>query len=151
MQQQQSIMLDHCWVCGEKFQRVGGTAVEHSHHMVPRAYGGVDGPQVSLCDGHHNTLHQLAVAWKSKKPHFHLTQGLPKEWLAKIEYLAGVVCNAELQSRNDPNKSAAVMLHLNHRQKVMVDRLKKVYPAAGSRPAIMALALEALYKRHFID
>ena len=32
------------------------------HHEIPRAYGGVDGPQTALCSGHHSLVHNLALS-----------------------------------------------------------------------------------------
>lgn len=144
-----SIILQHCWICEEKFQKYGGTAVFNSHHLVPVAYGGVDGPQITLCTSDHNTLHLIAVAWKGTKPHYNYVKNRNSEHTKKLEYLASIVYNAELQSRNDPNKSAAVILHLNARQKMMIDRLKKVYPNLSSRPNVLLAALENLYNKHF--
>ena len=145
----QSIILEHCWVCLEKFQKHGGTAAFNSHHLVPVAYGGIDGPQVTLCTNDHNTLHLIAVAWKASKPHYNYVQTRNAEHVKKLEYLASIVYNAELATRNDPNKAAAVILHLNADQKLKIDRLKKVYPSIGSRPNILLLALETLYNKHF--
>lgn len=146
------LIFDYCWVCNAPFTDAvpPGKEIRHHHHMVPRAFGGVDGPQVSLCDGHHNKLHKIAVAWKGSKPHFMLVQGEIPEVVKKLEYLASIVYNAELQTRNDPNKQAAVMIHLNARQKQMIDRLKTVY-SKSSRPALLELALESLYRKHFTD
>lgn len=38
----------------------GGTVGIHSHHVIPRAYGGTDGECVDLCASHHNMVHTLA-------------------------------------------------------------------------------------------
>lgn len=148
---QASIILEWCWVCNERFQKHGGTAVFNSHHIVPVAYGGVDGPQVTLCTNHHDTLHLIAVAWKASKPHYRYVQNVVPDQVKKLEYLASIVYNAELQSRNDPNKAAAVILHLNAKQKLKIDRLKKVYPSVNSRASVLLLALENLYNKHFTE
>ena len=43
-----------CWVCGT-------TEGLCRHHVVPRAYGGENGPTVHLCGAHHTLIHDLAL------------------------------------------------------------------------------------------
>lgn len=49
-----SIILPHCWVCPSK----DGL---NDHHVIPQAYGGVNGPQVTLCATHHTFIHAVAL------------------------------------------------------------------------------------------
>lgn len=49
-----SIILDHCWVCPSK----DGL---NDHHVIPQAYGGEHGPQVTVCATHHTFIHAVAV------------------------------------------------------------------------------------------
>ncbi len=145
-----TIVLDHCWICGAKFVGKGGTEIVEEHHVIPVAYGGKDGPTVSLCDTHHSKLHRIAVALKGGKNYFRHLAGEDQERTKKILYLSNQVYNAELATRGDPNKAAAVMLGLGARHKDMIDCLKRVYPQAKSREAVLLIALETLYKKHFI-
>lgn len=62
----QHIILPYCWVCKE-------TDGLNNHHCVPRAYGGENGPQVTLCATHHTFIHTVAL----KKRSFH--EGLVHE------------------------------------------------------------------------
>ena len=146
-----SITLDHCWVCLQRFTDVHppGPMLRHEHHMVPRAYGGADGPTISLCDSHHNALHKVAICLINKKPYFTHTQGATDEQKSKLLYLANIVFNAELKARNDPNKLASAMVSLDQKHKLMIDRLQKVYPKARSREKLLLLALEVLHAKHF--
>lgn len=144
-----TLCLDHCWVCKAHFTDSGGKENRHEHHLVPSAYGGRDGPTVSLCDGHHNKLHRIAECLMRNKPHFVLLKGEPQAHVRPLMYLANVVKNAWLEVRNDPNKAASVMLVLNREQRLMIDKLKAVYPKAKSRPAVLAIALQTLYNKHF--
>lgn len=145
------IVLEHCWVCLQRFTDVNppGPMLRHEHHMVPRAYGGVDGPTISLCDSHHNTLHKIATCLINKKTYYAHLQGTTDEQKSKLIYLANIVFNAELQARNDPNKLASAMVSLDQRHKTMIDKLQKVYPKARSREKLLLLALEKLYGAHF--
>lgn len=148
-----SICLEHCWVCSVRFRDVvpPGPAHREEHHIIPRAYGGADGPTVSLCDAHHTLLHKVAVALINDKSTFTLLRTEPRENHMKVMWLASRVVNAHLATKNDPNKAASVMLTLNLKHRTMVDRLKKVYPKARGRAAVLEIALENLYRRHFID
>lgn len=146
-----SIVLDHCWVCAAKFTDNGGTETREEHHIIPRAYGGEEGPTVTLCDTHHSKLHRIAVCLKTGKPFFNFLQGESPDRNKKLLYLANAVHNAELATRNDPNKAASAVLSLGARHKEMIEQLKKVYPQAKSREAIMLLALEHLHRKHFVQ
>ena len=64
--------LTHCWICGTPFSH---DRQEERHHVIPRAYGGTNGPQVSLCDSHHSALHQIALKMYTGKSFFNLMSG----------------------------------------------------------------------------
>jgi hypothetical protein len=146
----QSIAWDRCWVCETRFVESGGTEQCHHHHVIPQAFGGTDGPTVSLCDSDHNRLHRIAVCLKGGKPYFTLITGEKPEAIKKLLYLANAVYNAELATRNDPNKAASAMVTLNARHKAMIDKLKSINPKLKSREAVLLCALESLYSKHFI-
>lgn len=147
----QTIVLDHCWICLARFLGDGGTEPREDHHVIPEAYGGRDGPTVTLCDSHHTKLHKIAVALKAKKSAYPLLTGECSTHREKLMYLANQVYNAELQTRNDPNKAASVALTLKAAHKNMVDQLRPIYPAAKSREALILIAIEALHRRHFVS
>lgn len=148
-----SKVLNHCWVCGQRFsdQTPPGPATREEHHIIPQAYGGADGPTVSLCSNHHNMLHAVAVALKNRKPYFDLIGGLTTEQQQKVMVLANYVFEAEQATRNDPNKIFLVSLTANRTQIAKMERLKKVFPKARSRQAILLLALEHLYNSTFLE
>lgn len=144
-----TIFLPHCWMCGAKFVGEGGTQVREEHHMVPRAYGGVDGPTVTLCDTHHTKMHRVAEALIHEKSYRQIVEGESPQVIKKILYLATVIRNAWQFSKDDPNKTAAVMVTLDRKHKLMIEGLKRIYPKAKSRSAVLTLALEYLYSKHF--
>lgn len=148
----ESKRLDYCWVCEQRFTDVNppGPASREEHHLVPQAYGGADGPTVSLCANHHSALHTIAVHMKSGKPYHEILGGHDNIQQAKLLKLAEIVYNSEQATRNDPNKRVLVTLNLTRQQDVMIQRLKKVYPQAKGRSDVLLLALTALYQRHFI-
>lgn len=146
----QTIVLEHCWVCQARFTEFGGSAVVEHHHVIPQAYGGTDGPTVSICDSHHSKLHLIAVSMKASKPYFSNLTGESPDRIKKILYLANAVYSAELATRNDPNKAASAMVTLNAKHKQMIDQLKSVHPRLKSREAVLLYALETLHAKHFI-
>jgi hypothetical protein len=143
-----SIILDYCWACGARFVSEGGTETRHDHHLVPRAYGGADGPTVTLCTKDHTKLHAIAVSMKANKPYFMQLTGETQQTKQRLMYMANVVYNSELATRNDPNKAAQACVTLNQKHKAMIDRLKQA-TNSRSREAVLLAALEHLYNRKF--
>lgn len=137
--------LPWCWVCGRHF---GPNLVAEDHHIIPRAYGGVDGPQVRLCSDHHTGLHEVGKRIYANKPYHDLLSGNSLQD-KKLVYLGTVACNARLATENDPNKTMVVVLSLTNEHKKMLEDLKKV-TKARSRAAVFLLSLESLHKRHFV-
>jgi len=145
-----TINLPYCWVCKVKFVQHGGTEQPEHHHVIPQNAGGANGPTVSICDTDHTKAHHIAIAIKGKKPYYTLIQGLEEDRIKKLMYLASMIVNAELATKDDPNKSAMAVLTLDRRQKEMIDKLKAVYNVS-SREKVLSLALEKLYNRHFTE
>lgn len=131
-------------MCGKPF---GPDTKEERHHIIPRAYGGVDGPQVSLCDSHHSALHEIALKLYSKKSYFNLLPHKP-ELDARLLYLATVAYNARILTENDPNKKQMVVLQLAGTEVTKLNKLKPIYKNIG-RERLIGLAIDVLYQRHF--
>lgn len=137
--------LPHCWICNTKF---GPAVKEHRHHVIPRAYGGVDGPQVSLCDSHHSALHEIALKLYTKKPYFKLLStdpGINK----RLMYLASVAYNSRLLTENDPNKKPLLVESVHKETIDKLKRLKSIYKGA-SRAKLLEASVDALYAKHFV-
>lgn len=154
----QSKILDHCWVCGQKFLPAVGGTYKEDHHLVPRAYGGGDGPTVSLCERHHKGLHNIALKMISGKSFHELLERDPQRSIKenqtvnlKMIRLAEIVANAKRLTDNDPNKQAILTLSLGADLKNKIDKLMTVNPDCKSRARLIAFAVESLYKRTFTD
>lgn len=118
--------------------------------MIPQAFGGTDGPVVSLCDSHHSILHRIAVTITKNRPYHHLLGTPDQEQIKKLLFLATRVVEAELRTRNDPNKKAVVALTLDAQMKLQIDDLKRIYSnQTRSRAGILKIALQSLWSRHF--
>lgn len=120
---------------------------EHRHHVIPRAYGGVDGPQVSICDSHHSALHEIALKLYSKKPYFTLLTTDPRI-NERLMYLASVAYNSRLLTENDPNKKPLLVESVRKETLDKLKRLKSVYRGAA-RARLIEAAVDVLYAKHF--
>lgn len=139
------MFLDHCWVCKQKF---GHSVKQQDHHIIPRAYGGTDGPQVSLCSAHHTALHEIALKLYSKKPYFDFLTRDPAQD-QKLLWLASTAYNARLLTENDPNKKPLLVESISKETMSKLKALKTIYPKT-SRAKLLEAAVNALYSRHFL-
>ncbi|QRE00123.1 homing endonuclease [Burkholderia phage BCSR5] len=148
----QTIALDHCWVCNERFNDVvnPGSASREEHHVIPVRAGGKDGPTVSLCASHHSCLHAMAEFMSAKRQHaaILLIRQEPEDRKRKLMWLATRVVNAFAAMSNDPNKLTLCSVEVNKRQIEMIEQLKKV-TGFRSREAVLLACLEQTYSRHF--
>lgn len=138
------IFLDHCWVCGLKFDH---SNKKEDHHIIPRAYGGVDGPQVSLCDSHHTAGHNISLKLYSKKPFTDLLTN-NEEQNKKLLYLATTICNARILTEGDPNKKQVIIFSPKKETLDKLKQLKRVYGNLG-REKLIEYAIDRLYYQHF--
>ena len=126
-----SIILDHCWAC----KRRDGL---HDHHIVPQAYGGVDGPQVTLCGSHHTLIHEVAL-----KPKQEWAQRIPVEHHATLGQLVSIIANARAST-----KHLEKPMTINH--KLSMDRSRrlrelKLLLGQKSITAALDMAIDIVY------
>ena len=88
----QSIILPHCWVCG-------GKDGKNDHHVIPQAYGGVDGPQVTLCATHHTFIHTVALKPKYEREHLVLQHTNISERQKKLSTLVELIAKARAATK----------------------------------------------------
>lgn len=100
-----------CWTCLKPFNN---SRLRNDHHIIPSAFGGRDGPQVSLCSDHHALLHKVAdllvVADKrTVTPEIQaFLMGLTEEEVSRTMFLASRAAHAERTFRNDPNRGVLI-------------------------------------------
>jgi hypothetical protein len=117
---------DVCIVCLQKFADAGGRAdiLRHEHHLVPRAFGGQNGPTVMVCTAHHSLLHLIGTRLITNKPYFELMTHDPKQD-QKLLWLGAQVQKAHAAFNNDPNKRITVPLLLDGATARKLARLAK--------------------------
>ena len=145
-----SVILPHCWICEVKFVEAGGTEQRHDHHVFPRAFGGTDGPEVSICDAHHSAVHRMgeALIAGKKQDMYQFLRGENVECTKKLLYLANRILQIYEIAKNDPNKATTTSFVLVAKHQRMIEALKPVF-GVRSREAVFIRALELAYSRHF--
>lgn len=139
--------LSYCWVCNEPFSHA---VKREEHHIIPRAYGGENGPLVSLCDSHHTAVHEIATHIFLRKSFNHLLEA-EKSKTEKLLYLANVAYNARVLVENDPNRSKVILIqNFKGETNRKLVKLKTLYPRL-SRSKIIELAVTRLYNSHFTE
>ena len=120
----ESVKLDHCYVClcsGDEGNKL------HEHHVVPRAYGGADGPTVTICSSHHSGVHDAALACYPNK-----TSKMNK-WLERLPlvrgaherffYLVSTIMRARAMMSKDVNKKGSVSTSLSAADNRKLDQI----------------------------
>lgn len=137
------MFLPHCWICNVPW---GPNTKEHKHHVIPRAYGGTDGPQVSLCDSHHSALHEIALKLYSKKPFNNLLTSNPEQD-RKLLYLASVAYNSRIAVEHDPNKRRVEIIQFKQETFKKLKHLQTIHKI--SREKLIELAIVQMHSRYF--
>ena len=101
------VSSDACWVCERAFTH---NLTSHDHHVIPRAFGGTNGPQVRICTSHHGLLHAVAqVLVANGKVDI---SDLDKTAAARLMFLATRAALAEMVTSNEPNKRVLTSFYL---------------------------------------
>lgn len=143
---QAHIKLDFCWVC-----KLAGTEAKlHDHHVVPTAFGGKDGPQVTLCSSHHNSLHDAAKLLYTHKgvlqvvvDKYRALKLKPLEF-QRFLYLVQCVYRADVASRESKHKTMGNMNRRSHTKLVAITQHLGV-----SQPLAIEKAIDLLHQQLF--
>lgn len=143
---QSHYLENHCWVCEEIFDNNPNVS-RHDHHIIPRAFGGVDGPQVSLCNAHHDLLHDFGKAFVSGNSStinslLSRIENMPPLPRVKIVWLGSRVYLAHKATKSDPNKLITVNISLKQTEIELLNSLSK--SLGLSRTDVIRAALKKL-------
>lgn len=131
----QHIFLNHCWICSDR-------ASLHNHHIIPQAYGGTDGPQVTLCASCHNGVHHVADGRVDMRPDYWDTD----ERVVKSNTLVNLIVNARKLSSGSENKQVAITIILTSQQAKHLDRVKAAL-GLSSRVSTIKTLIDLFYQR----
>jgi hypothetical protein len=143
-------LVDRCWVCDSVFPEYGGppsSIVQEFHHPVPRSFGGSDGPTVSLCSGHHATVHTAALRMKSGVSHYDLVSHEQPFVVQRIEKLSSIIKRAIESFSGDPNRPVPIHLGLPSHQN---EKLKLAAKSRGvTANELIRLVLTEFLQKEF--
>lgn len=128
----------NCWVCNTPM-----LDARHTHHVIPRAYGGLNGPVVDICSDDHNTLHRLALR-KATEPSVVLALADKP----RLAYLVAVVRHAKAMTNRDLNKRVTVSTTLSGEVGRKLEQIKKIN-GLNTEKAITMLITE-YHSRRFL-
>lgn len=139
-----------CWVCNQK----GSIEL---HHIVPRAYGGTQGPQTSLCGNCHSGIHNLSF----KRSLFDGKLLTANSVLAQLEVdcdwvpevfknqkvllhawcLGDVVFRARMnfKEKDEPTKRVKIQVELQGEDSSRLKKLARTYKTSQERMVIFAI------------
>ena len=141
-----------CKVCNVELRSDGlptgnGLSLER-HHIIPRAFGGENGPVVDLCSSDHQLLHSVALCMTSRKPFAQLISELNEMHKAAIMWFASRVAAAYEATKNDPNKRVQITMILSAKQAARLDKVSKTL-GQSSRTKTLELIINEAYNRRF--
>jgi hypothetical protein len=117
----------NCYICGDKYGL-------HTHHIIPRAYGGTNGPTVTLCGGCHTLIHSIAVH-KNKEERNRMMQGHSERQKIKIIELVDIIRRARISSRQF-KRPMTLQLILDAETATMLRQLKRMLGAKSLSQAL---------------
>jgi hypothetical protein len=121
------------------------------HHVIPRSYGGVDGPVVWLASDMHVEVHTQALALYRTKDEglIQYPSGLPDTSRDKFLYLVRTIVNARIayESAKKANKAPkqSVSFKLDIRRTKRVEELAQALNC--SQRHVMNMAIDRLYQK----
>jgi hypothetical protein len=138
-----------CWVCDRPFTN---NLLFEDHHVIPRAFGGTNGPQVRLCSDHHSLLHKIADRLVPQKQadlqHIQpFLLGLTTKAAKAIIYLACTAAIAERTFSNDPNRGVPVSFSIPN--SLLIQAKKATKTLNLTMPDLLMEALQEYLRRRF--
>ena len=142
--------IHKCWICNKTLAKYGGgdpSLLQNIHHVIPRAYGGADGPTVSLDTAHHDLLHLVAVRMMTGQQFDTLLVGLDKTSKERLLYLSTRVVVAAQYVEGDPNKRVITHFSLNKSENDVFTQLADFHGL--SKVSLLKKLLAQEYRRCF--
>lgn len=109
----ESLILPYCWICTSPSSL-------HEHHIVPRAYGGSDGPTVTLCATCHNGIHHVADGREEMTP----DHWVKPDVIERATRLINTIISSRVIASKSDNKRSTTILILSAEETATLDRVK---------------------------
>lgn len=143
--------IDCCWVCGVDFIPPSDViehkppAKKHLHHVVPRAYGGTNGPMISICTNCHNIVHECGDKLYAGNP---TNPFQTKTAIERCLYLATVICNSRRLHEKDANKKVVFSCSFDADTHSKLKDLVKYFKPNSSQPKIIVKAIHEMHRKY---
>lgn len=133
-----------CYTCERLFADCGGhpTIQRHAHHIIPRAYGGVDGPLTQVCLPCHDLLHKIANKMIHGKSYFHMLPPDPG-YRGRLLFLSTRIQIAHDFASGDSNKASPMVIKLDPKTRLLLEELKSALKARSAEALIVRLIRSA--------
>ena len=116
-----------CHVCGTK----NGL---HEHHVIPQAYGGVNGPTVILCASHHTLIHSAALCGEKKRQE--LLHGHTEEQKQKLLELILIIRRARVATKY-MRRPLKIQIELSAEDASKLRQLKRVLGCSSLQKTVV--------------
>ena len=120
--------MKRCIVCGVRKGL-------HEHHVVPRAYGGLNGPVVDICGAHHTLVHNAALK-KSQRDREAELEGHTEQQKEKLRELITVIRKSRIASKQF-SRPLTMQITFDAGMAVKVRQLKKLVGASSLEQTII--------------
>lgn len=130
---------ENCWVC-----RSADTL--HEHHVIPRAFGGTNGPLCTLCSSCHGIIHKAAVNRDYSTNQIDTVVSLAGsigtnvDFVTRLCYLTNIIFKSGMAVKNDENKTITFSTKLEPEYAKMLKKISQKYGV--SQQVAMRLALK---------
>lgn len=145
-----TLILPFCWVCNAQRKDIDASvAPMEEHHIVPRSYGGADGPTVTICPACHTNAHTCGEALfkgNSTLVYKFYSDQIKQD---RCLYLAEVICRSKALASKSENKRYVYSGFLKAETHKKLRDLVTFYGKKASQQKIIVLAIEELHKKHF--
>ena len=115
----------------------------HEHHVVPRAYGGINGPVVPLCGTHHTLVHTLALK-KNSLEREKLLAGHTAEQKEKINQLVLIIRRARISAKQF-QRPITIQIQFDLETSSMLRQLKHLLGARSLQQTLIR-SIHKVYK-----
>ncbi len=118
----------------------------HGHHVIPQAYGGVNGPVVPLCGAHHTLIHDMGLKNRADVREA-LIKDEPEAAKPKLLELAGIIVRARMHmATNRIARPLTLQVNLSAERADKLRELKQLL-GVSSQDAVINACIDIVYKQ----
>lgn len=113
-----------CWIDALRLSSL------HDHHVIPRAYGGSDGPRVMICNSCHEAIHDAAEKNLTAEQ-YSIQKAAKKCWnkpedLYRANHLIKIIQEAKQMASKSSNKTVLISVRLSAKENQILSDFAKL-------------------------